>query len=162
MDPSVSMHREEMTNTDSTIAVYLLSWKVLNQLFIFILSKFAKLLIFLLSEWHKYSALWFTCSASPATPVMSPVPTEVDAGSTITVSCSVKHSCSSHPPEFLWSVSNLTSKVTDTSTEQGIWERTSTITFMVTGRDGVHSLTCTATFWRGKQQASSVELTVKG
>ncbi|XP_030249186.1 uncharacterized protein LOC115567089 isoform X1 [Sparus aurata] len=108
------------------------------------------------------SCVFIVMKASPATPVMTPVPTEVDAGSTITVSCSVMHTCSSHPPEFSWSVSNVTSKVTDTSTEQGIWERTSTITFMVTGRDGVHSLTCTATFWRGKQQASSVELTVKG
>uniref|UniRef100_A0A671XJ31 Ig-like domain-containing protein n=1 Tax=Sparus aurata TaxID=8175 RepID=A0A671XJ31_SPAAU len=107
------------------------------------------------------SCVFIVMKASPATPVMTPVPTEVDAGSTITVSCSVMHTCSSHPPEFSWSVSNVTSKVTDTSTEQGIWERTSTITFMVTGRDGVHSLTCTATFWRGKQQASSVELTVK-
>ncbi|KAM8734355.1 uncharacterized protein AB9X84_023185 isoform 4-T4 [Acanthopagrus schlegelii] len=108
------------------------------------------------------SCVFIVMRASPATPVMTPVPTEVDAGSTITVSCSVTYTCSSHPPEFSWSVSNLTSKVTDTNTEQGIWERNSTITFMVTGRDGVHTLTCTATFWRGKQQASSVELSVKG
>lgn len=93
---------------------------------------------------------------------MTQVPAEVDAGSTINVSCSVTHTCPSHPPVFSWSVPNLTSEVMDTLMPQGIWETTSTITFMAAGGDGVKSLTCTAISWRDKQQASTVTLTVRG
>uniref|UniRef100_A0A8D0D5I4 Si:dkey-238d18.7 n=1 Tax=Sander lucioperca TaxID=283035 RepID=A0A8D0D5I4_SANLU len=84
---------------------------------------------------------------------------EVDAGSTITVSCSVTHTCPSHPPVFSWSVPHLTSEVTHTWTPQGIWETTSTITFMAAGGDGVKNLTCTAISWGGKQRASTVQMT---
>ncbi|GAA6224944.1 myelin-associated glycoprotein-like [Lates japonicus] len=108
------------------------------------------------------SCVFIVMKASPEKPVMTPVPAEVDAGSTISVSCSVNHTCPSHPPVFAWSVSNLTSEVTHTLTTQGVWKVTSTITFLVEGGDGVKSLTCTATFWRGKQQASTVKLNVKG
>lgn len=103
-----------------------------------------------------------TCSASPEKPVMSQVPKEVYAGSTINVSCSVTHTCASHPPEFSWSVSNLTNEVEHTMMSRGVWQITSMITFTADGGDGVKHLTCTATFWRGKQQASTVTLSVKG
>uniref|UniRef100_A0A8P4G896 Ig-like domain-containing protein n=1 Tax=Dicentrarchus labrax TaxID=13489 RepID=A0A8P4G896_DICLA len=99
---------------------------------------------------------------SPEKPVMTSVPAEVDAGSTITVSCSVMHTCPSHPPVLSWSVPSLTSEVIHTSMQQGIWQTTSTISFMVAGGDGVKNLTCTAISWRGKQQANTVKLTVKG
>lgn len=102
------------------------------------------------------------CSASPEKPVITPVPPEVDAGSTVSVSCSVVHTCPSHPPVFSWSVPHLTSEITQTWTPQSIWETTSTITFMAAGGDGVQSLNCTATFWGGKQQVSTVQLNVKG
>lgn len=102
------------------------------------------------------------CSASPEKPVMSQVPKEVFAGSMINVSCSVTHTCASHPPEFSWSVPNLTNEVEHTMMSRGVWKITSMITFMADGGDGVKHLTCTATFWRGKQQASTVTLTVKG
>ncbi|XP_074510099.1 uncharacterized protein LOC141779249 isoform X2 [Sebastes fasciatus] len=108
------------------------------------------------------SCVFIVMKASPEKPVMTSVPAEVDAGSTITVSCSVTHTCPSHPPVFTWSVPNLTSEVAHTWMPQGIWETTSTITFMAAGGDGVKSLTCTAIFWRGKQRAGTVELTVKG
>ncbi|XP_056236064.1 uncharacterized protein LOC130171837 isoform X2 [Seriola aureovittata] len=117
-------------------------------------------------EHEKYrfnnSCVFIIMKASPDKPVMTQVPTEVDAGSTLSVSCSVTHTCPSHPPEFSWSVPNLTSEVTHTLTTRGTWETTSTITFMVAGGDGVKSLTCTAIFWRDKQQASTVTLNVKG
>nr|XP_020493058.1 myelin-associated glycoprotein-like [Labrus bergylta]XP_020493059.1 myelin-associated glycoprotein-like [Labrus bergylta] len=108
------------------------------------------------------SCVFIVMKASPEKTVMTPVPAEVDAGSTITVSCSVKHTCPSHPPLFSWSVPDISNKVTHAMTQQGIWETTSTITFMAAGRDGVKNLTCTAISWRGKKQASTVELTVKG
>uniref|UniRef100_A0A3Q0SXL8 Si:dkey-238d18.9 n=1 Tax=Amphilophus citrinellus TaxID=61819 RepID=A0A3Q0SXL8_AMPCI len=90
----------------------------------------------------------FIVMKSPEKPVMSPLPEATDAGSTITVSCSVTHTCSSHPPVFSWSVAILTSEVSHTMMSQGIWQTTSTISFTVTEGDGDRSLTCTATFWR--------------
>ncbi|XP_075882200.1 uncharacterized protein LOC142888052 isoform X3 [Nelusetta ayraudi] len=108
------------------------------------------------------SCVFIVMKASPEKPVMSQVPAEVDAGSTINVSCSVTHTCASHPPDFSWNVPNLTSEVGHTQILRGVWQMTSLITFMAEGGDGVKPLTCTATFWRGKQQASTLTLTVKG
>lgn len=93
---------------------------------------------------------------------MTQIPEEVDAGAVVTVSCSVTHTCSSHPPEFSWSVSDLTKEATHTMLPQGTWKTTSTITFLADGGDGEKRLTCTATYWRGKKQSSSAQLTVKG
>lgn len=111
----------------------------------------------------KYNTtLFFPPSASPDKPVMSTVPAEVNAGLTVSVSCSVSHTCPSHPPEFSWSVPNITSEVSDTLISRGTWQRTSTISFIVPEGDGVQSLTCTAIFWREIQQGSTVTLMVKG
>lgn len=93
---------------------------------------------------------------------MTQLPDEVDAGSVVKVSCSVTHTCSSHPPKFSWSVSNLTSEATHTSLPQGIWKMTSTITFLAESGDGERSLTCTATYWRGRKQSSTALLIVTG
>lgn len=102
------------------------------------------------------------CSASPDKPAMTQIPTEVDAGTIVMVSCSVTHTCSSHPPEFSWSVSTLTSEATHTVLPQGVWKSTSTITFMAEGGDGEKSLTCTATYWLGRKHSATGQLTVKG
>lgn len=93
---------------------------------------------------------------------MTQIPEEVDAGAVVTVSCSVTHTCSSHPPEFSWSVSELTREATHTFLSQGTWKTTSTITFLADGGDGEKSLTCTATYWGNRKQSSTAQLTVKG
>lgn len=93
---------------------------------------------------------------------MSSVPTEVNAGSTVTVSCSVSHTCSSHPPEFSWSVPSVNNEVSDTSLSRGVWKRTSTITFVVPGGDGLKNLTCIATFWPKHKYARTFTLIVQG
>ncbi|XP_055359206.1 uncharacterized protein LOC114843099 [Betta splendens] len=113
---------------------------------------------------HRFinNCVFIVMKASPDKPQMSPVPAEVDAGSVLTVSCSVTHTCSSHPPNFSWSVQNLSSEVTHSSAAQGIWTTTSSIKFKVATENGVKSLTCTATFWRGIEQGRTVELKVKG
>ncbi|XP_029360628.1 myelin-associated glycoprotein-like isoform X2 [Echeneis naucrates] len=108
------------------------------------------------------SCVFIIMKATPGKPVMSPLPKDVSAGSVITVSCSVTHTCPSHPPEFSWSIPILSSEVTHIMRTQDIWEITSTITFMVAGGDGVKNLTCTAIFWRDKQQARTVQLNVMG
>ncbi|XP_068425817.1 uncharacterized protein, partial [Clinocottus analis] len=113
---------------------------------------------------HRFnnSCVFIVMKASPEKPAMTSVPDEIRAGATVTVSCSVPHTCPTHPPEFSWSVRNLTSEVTHTSASLGIWQTTSTITFTAAGGDEAKALTCTAVWWRGKQQATTVMLSVKG
>ncbi|MEQ2234070.1 hypothetical protein ILYODFUR_028186 [Ilyodon furcidens] len=108
------------------------------------------------------SCVFIVMKASPDKPVISSVPAEVNAGSSVTVSCSVSHTCSSHPPEFSWSVPFINNELSDTLLSRGVWKRTSTITFVVAGGDGLKNLTCTAIFWREKKQDSTVTLIVQG
>ncbi|XP_023185964.1 myelin-associated glycoprotein-like isoform X1 [Xiphophorus maculatus] len=108
------------------------------------------------------SCVFIVMKASPETPVMSSVPAQVNAGSTVNVFCSVSHSCSSHPPTFSWSVPSINNDVSDTEISRGVWKTTSTITFVVAGGDGLRNLSCTATFWRGKNQTRTFKLIVEG
>ncbi|XP_016530553.1 uncharacterized protein LOC103143120 [Poecilia formosa] len=108
------------------------------------------------------SCVFIVMKASPEKPVMSSVPAQVDAGSTVNVSCSVSHSCSSHPPEFSWTVPSINNDVSDTAISRGVWKTTSTITFVVAGGDGPRNLNCTATFWGGKTQTRTFTLIVEG
>lgn len=93
---------------------------------------------------------------------MTEIPKEVYAGAVVTVSCSVTHTCSSHPPEFSWSVPDLAREATQNLLPQGTWKTTSTIKFLADGGDGEKSVTCTATYWRGRKQSSTTQLMVKG
>ncbi|XP_067367065.1 sialic acid-binding Ig-like lectin 14 [Channa argus] len=108
------------------------------------------------------SELRLNVESPPEKNVMTSVPAEVDAGSTFSVSCAVMHTYPLHPPVFSCSVQNLTSEVVHTQMTQGLWETTSTITFMVPVGDGVKTLNCSATFWRNKEQVRTVKLNVKG
>uniref|UniRef100_A0A8C8DH28 Ig-like domain-containing protein n=1 Tax=Oryzias sinensis TaxID=183150 RepID=A0A8C8DH28_9TELE len=104
----------------------------------------------------------FTSTASPEKPEITGVPAEVDAGSALTVSCSVTHTCPSHSPEFSWSVPHISSAVSDSLMSGGIWQSTSIINFIVAPGDGVKNLTCTASFWREKKGVTTAALTVTG
>ncbi|XP_076016848.1 uncharacterized protein LOC143008807 isoform X2 [Genypterus blacodes] len=109
------------------------------------------------------SCVFIVMRASPEMPVMSPLTEEVDAGSVIKVTCSVTHTCPSHPPVFSWSVPTLTSEdVHNWTAAEGTWETSSTVTFAAAGGDGVQNLTCTALYWRGKNRTKIVKFRVKG
>ncbi|CAL8248704.1 unnamed protein product [Lota lota] len=108
------------------------------------------------------SCVFIVLQASPESPLMSAVPDEVDAGSVVNVTCSVKHTCSSHPPVLTWSNHTTTTVIRHTWMGQGVWETTSTVTLVPETGDGTKDLSCTATFWRGKAQITSVQITVKG
>ena len=51
--------------------------------------------------------------------------------------------------------------VSHTETSAGQWKTISTVTYVPTGYEEEEDLICTASFWRGKKQESSVELPVK-
>ncbi|XP_015254789.1 PREDICTED: uncharacterized protein LOC107100712 isoform X2 [Cyprinodon variegatus] len=109
------------------------------------------------------SCVFIVMKASPDKPEMTSIPAELNAGSIGTLSCSVSHACFSHPPEFTWNVPIINNKVSDTLLSRGVWQRTSTINFVVPGGDGLKNLTCTATFWGQKKQASTtVTVIVQG
>uniref|UniRef100_A0A3B4BLI4 Ig-like domain-containing protein n=1 Tax=Periophthalmus magnuspinnatus TaxID=409849 RepID=A0A3B4BLI4_9GOBI len=97
----------------------------------------------------------FNNSSSPEIPVMTKTLPEAAAGSVMTVSCSVTHTCPTHAPKFVWSVATLTNEVTHTALKPGIWEITSNISFIVPNEDGKLSVTCTAVFWRNKQESNT-------
>ncbi|XP_055019477.1 uncharacterized protein LOC110171494 isoform X2 [Boleophthalmus pectinirostris] len=108
------------------------------------------------------SCAFVLMNASPEKPVMTKTLPEATAGSIMTVSCSVTHTCPTRPPEFVWSIAPLTNDITHTAMKTGVWETTSNISFIVPNGDGQNSVTCTANFWRNKQESNTSHFIVKG
>ncbi|XP_072317576.1 uncharacterized protein [Eucyclogobius newberryi] len=108
------------------------------------------------------SCAFVLMSASPDKPVMTKILPEAAAGSVVTVSCSVTHTCPTRPPEFKWSIATLTNEVTHKSLTAVVWETTSNISFTVPAEDGPKSVTCIANFWRNKQESNTSHFNVKG
>lgn len=108
------------------------------------------------------SCAFVIMKASPEKPVMTNLPPEAEAGSALTVSCSVTHTCPTRPPQFMWSIAPLTNGVTHTSLRGAVWGTTSKISFIVPEGDGTRSVTCTAHFWGQKQESGTRSFNVKG
>uniref|UniRef100_A0AAR2J8Z2 Ig-like domain-containing protein n=1 Tax=Pygocentrus nattereri TaxID=42514 RepID=A0AAR2J8Z2_PYGNA len=94
-------------------------------------------------------------------PVISDLPEELEPGKRYTISCSVTHTCPSHPPTITWSIPTVKKVVSHTETSGGQWKTISTVTYVPTGYEKEEDLICTASFWRGKKQEHSVELPLK-
>ncbi|XP_015224163.2 myelin-associated glycoprotein-like isoform X1 [Lepisosteus oculatus] len=95
---------------------------------------------------------------SPESPLLF-APKTAHVGTTYNVSCSARHTCSTHQPSLKWTgISTEHTVYKDLG--QGIWEVLSTGTFTPKSTDNV-DLTCTAEFWRGKSETSSVSITVQ-
>ncbi|KAF5906252.1 hypothetical protein DAT39_004024, partial [Clarias magur] len=108
-----------------------------------------------------HSCVFILMKASPDKPVISAIPKEMEPGKRLTINCSVTHTCSSHPPVITWNVPAAREVVSHVEQSAGKWETTSTITFIPTGYEEEENLICRASFWRGKNQESSVLLNVK-
>nr|XP_021322206.1 myeloid cell surface antigen CD33-like [Danio rerio] len=99
---------------------------------------------------------------TPDTPVISPLPNDIEPGTAVTVKCSVKHTCSSHPPEIIWSVPTVRETISHNPMDEGVWETVSTVNFIPTGYEEEDKIVCNAKFWGGKTQSnSSAPLSVK-
>ncbi|XP_036453137.1 myelin-associated glycoprotein-like [Colossoma macropomum] len=98
---------------------------------------------------------------TPDKPVISDLPEELEPDKQITINCSVTHTCPSQPPTITWSIPTAKKVVSHTETSAGQWKTISTVTYVPTGYEEEEDLICTASFWRGKKQESSVELPVK-
>ncbi|XP_051813396.1 sialoadhesin-like isoform X2 [Acanthochromis polyacanthus] len=85
---------------------------------------------------------------------------EVKEGQTVSVSCSVYHSCPPFPPVFNW---NRTGQQHFSSQQLngGQWKATSTLTFQPTHADHNRPLLCSVTYRGGRNQKDSTTLKVK-
>nr|XP_021322151.1 uncharacterized protein LOC101884840 [Danio rerio] len=108
------------------------------------------------------SCVFIIMRASPDQPVMSSVPEDIEPGTAVTVKCSVKHTCSSHPPKITWSVPTVRETISHNPMGGGVWETVSKMKFIPTGYEEEDEIICSANFWGGKTQSnSSAPLSVK-
>ncbi|KAL4657675.1 myelin-associated glycoprotein-like, partial [Arapaima gigas] len=107
------------------------------------------------------SCVFIVMKASPKKPVMTPLPHEVDEGTPVEATCSVTHTCPTHPPWFAWNVREAQSVAHHTERGDGVWETSSTLTFTPYGSNFEDVLTCNVTFWGGKTEQMSRSLNVK-
>uniref|UniRef100_A0A4W6CU03 Ig-like domain-containing protein n=1 Tax=Lates calcarifer TaxID=8187 RepID=A0A4W6CU03_LATCA len=80
-------------------------------------------------------------------------------GHSYIVTCSVIHTCPSHPPTLTWSRSTRDGLIEDhREIHSGFWEKQSILTFIPEVKDDHSEITCTAEFH--KQQTSSATMKV--
>ncbi|XP_073719543.1 uncharacterized protein [Misgurnus anguillicaudatus] len=109
------------------------------------------------------SCVFILMRAQPDNPVVSSLPENIEPGTRVTVKCSVKHTCPSHPPGITWSIPTARETVSHRSVSGGVWETVSTVTFIPTGYEEIDEIVCTAKFWGDKVKMvnGSTELSVK-
>ncbi|KAG7469194.1 hypothetical protein MATL_G00126390 [Megalops atlanticus] len=107
------------------------------------------------------SCVFIIMKASPNKPVMTALPQEIEEGSSVSVTCSVTHTCPSHPPTFTWNVIDMQTTVSHVHKGDGVWETSSTLTFAPSGNNYENYLNCSAIFWKGKRQETIASLNVK-
>ncbi|XP_051813399.1 myelin-associated glycoprotein-like [Acanthochromis polyacanthus] len=85
---------------------------------------------------------------------------EVKEGQTVSVSCSVYHSCPNFPPVLNWNCTEQ-QHFSSQQLDKGQWKATSTLTFQVTKADHNRPLLCSVTYRGGRNQKDSTTLKVK-
>ncbi|KAJ8289775.1 hypothetical protein GJAV_G00005190 [Gymnothorax javanicus] len=95
----------------------------------------------------------------PASPNLK-VSGEVKAGTAVTASCSLFHSCPTDIPHIIWSHTG-TSNVQSEEVTNGQWKVTSTLTFTATASDHKKHLICTAEYPHKTTAQKAVSLNVR-
>uniref|UniRef100_A0A3Q3RDL5 Ig-like domain-containing protein n=1 Tax=Monopterus albus TaxID=43700 RepID=A0A3Q3RDL5_MONAL len=96
----------------------------------------------------------------PPTPTLTK-PDTATVGRSYTVTCSVKHTCSSHQPTLTWSRSTDVDVKSYREIHSGNWEVQSILTFTPEEKDDHEDITCTATFNGMKTSTAKFTLYVK-
>ncbi|XP_073719542.1 sialoadhesin-like [Misgurnus anguillicaudatus] len=109
------------------------------------------------------SCVFILIRAQPDNPVVSSLPENIKPGARVTIKCTVKHTCPSHPPSITWSIKTARETVSHRSVSGGVWETVSTVTFIPTGYEEMDEIVCNAKFWGDKVKMvnGSTELSVK-
>ncbi|XP_028282069.1 sialic acid-binding Ig-like lectin 14 isoform X1 [Parambassis ranga] len=83
-------------------------------------------------------------------------------GKPYTITCSVTHTCPSHPPQIKWSLKTTEDiTVIHKNQQSGNWEVQSILTFVPKEKDDHTEITCTAEFNGQKTSSDTVTLYVK-
>ncbi|XP_056613101.1 uncharacterized protein LOC130428843 isoform X1 [Triplophysa dalaica] len=114
------------------------------------------------NEYFFNNSCVFIVMRAPEKLVMSPIPDNIQPGTNVTIECSVKHTCPSHPPSITWSVPTARETVKHQSMGEGVWETVSTVTFIPTGYEEEDQIICNALFWGDRTVVnSSTKLSVQ-
>uniref|UniRef100_A0A3Q2R1G2 Ig-like domain-containing protein n=1 Tax=Fundulus heteroclitus TaxID=8078 RepID=A0A3Q2R1G2_FUNHE len=97
----------------------------------------------------------------PRKPKFGPLKSAVE-GKPYTVTCSIRHTCSSHWPEITWNRGSKDDIIeVHKDINGGIWETESILVFIPEEKDDHTDLTCTAKFHGGKSSSTAFMLNVK-
>ncbi|XP_065136625.1 uncharacterized protein [Paramisgurnus dabryanus] len=109
------------------------------------------------------SCVFILIRVQPDNPVVSSLPENIEPGTRVTIKCSVKHTCPSHPPGITWSIPTARETVSHRSMSGGVWETVSTVTFIPTGYEEIDEIVCNAKYWGDKVKMvnGSTELSVR-
>ncbi|KAL2101293.1 hypothetical protein ACEWY4_003054 [Coilia grayii] len=103
---------------------------------------------------YRYLGLPVKCCPEADSPSLSGGEKEVRSGDSVTVSCSVSHSCPPHPPTFTWSHNgNVT--IQSEALNDGQHKLTSSLTFTASANDHQKPIICSAQHHGGKTASSS-------
>ncbi|KAI4898250.1 hypothetical protein NFI96_031955, partial [Prochilodus magdalenae] len=69
-----------------------------------------------------HSCVFIVMRATPDKPVISDLPEELEPGKKYTITCSVTHTCPSHPPSITWSIPTKKVWVSHMETRAGQWK----------------------------------------
>ncbi|XP_053182987.1 myelin-associated glycoprotein-like [Scomber japonicus] len=107
------------------------------------------------------SCVNFTMTTEPPKPTLIPPKTAIQ-GHPYTITCLVRHTCSSHIPKLTWS-RGTAEEITEVHREihQGTWEAQSTLMFITEEKDNHTDITCTAEFFGGTTSTEKLTLHVK-
>ncbi len=92
---------------------------------------------------------------------MSSLPEDIEPGTRVSVKCSVKHTCSSRPPEITWSVPTARETISHNHMGGGVWETVSAVTFIPTGFEEKDEIVCAANYWGGTTQDNTAFLSIR-
>ncbi|XP_069596912.1 sialic acid-binding Ig-like lectin 13 [Ranitomeya imitator] len=97
---------------------------------------------------------------APPSPIING-PDHMKEEESVSIICSVTHTCASSPPNITWNKPDLDLTMSHEDLDRGVWRMKSTIKFIPSYRDYKTQLTCTVTFPNRKISTQSVSLDIQ-
>ncbi|XP_015254785.1 PREDICTED: myelin-associated glycoprotein-like isoform X1 [Cyprinodon variegatus] len=97
----------------------------------------------------------------PPKPKLGPLKTAIQ-GKPYTITCSIRHTCPSHPPKLTWTHGTVDDIIeSHEDVYSGVWQTESVLSFIPEEKDDDSLLTCTATFNGNIRSNTDFRLNVK-